>query len=317
MGFLSSLFGSDDPAPTYQSYSQPGQEDLTRLINQLLISGYQNPQTLQLPEEYLQAGGIYGQIANQPFQQFQFPLEDIRSALDAQQNQSIQDYSKYINPILARQGALDSTYAANLYSDYINRLGTGRLGTEADILTQQALQNLQARQVYDQSRLQGAGGLENVGAARGNINQFNQTFPYQYQIPAGQNQLGYLQGQQQNTYNAALSEFNRRQEQQSRIGGSLGGLFGAGAGLLLSGGNPAGAQLGYQFGDQLGSGGQQGFDLNGIDLGSLYSKFFPQQISRQSQLGSNLKRLARRDQLYPGAVQQSRQYANAFPGFFN
>ena len=235
---LSQMGGEEPTAPSFQSQIPDWAKNLPPEILQYIRQGV--GQQLQEPSEYgISSQALQNMLQYQP-SQFQFPMGDIQAALAAQQAQQFADYEKQITPILAGQGQLDSTYYANLISDYLRGQQTQRLGTTADLLTQQAQQNYNLQQWLPQFQAGVAGQLGGIGQQRQGVGQFNMTYPYQTYIPALQQMYGTgLQqaGQQYQSalvpYQQQLQNYQQSQQQQQALMQALGGLaMGAGTGAL-------------------------------------------------------------------------------------
>lgn len=231
--------GGDPPAvPTYDqslpSWAKSLPQDQIALIKQYLST------PLQQPAQYGQASDIYSKLANYQPQQFQYPMEAIQKALQAQQDQQYQQYQKQINPILASQGQLDSSYRTNLNSDFLRGQQAQSLGNTAQLLTNQASQNYDLSKWLPQLQGTAAQGLQSVGGAQNSINAYNQQLPLQGQQAFGNIfgqglQLGDREyGSAQNQYQAALDQYNQKQQAHSGMLGALGTLGGAGLGALFA-----------------------------------------------------------------------------------
>lgn len=130
---------------------------------------------LQMPSEYDTVGQGFGNLLNYQPSQFQFPMEEIQRALDAQQAMQLQQYQNQIRPVLAKQGQLDSSYYTNLLDKYLQGQQTSRLGNTANLLTQQATQNYDLSKWLPQLKTSALSGLSALGGARTGINQYNAT----------------------------------------------------------------------------------------------------------------------------------------------
>src|SRR3990167_1213821 len=237
--------GDDKPeAPAFQlpSYAQGLPEEQLALIRARIGKTAGTPQEFDIASQALQ--GLLGTQASQ----FQFPREAIQQALDAQQAQELQRYQQQVNPLLAQRGQFDSSTRENLLTDFLGYQSTARLGTTADLLTQEAQQNLQLQQFIPQFQSGIAGQLAGLGGQRSALDQFNLTLPFQTTIPG----LGnvYNQGlalgdrdiaQQNLQFQADLQDYQQKQAQQSQLFSQLGQLGAAGLTGGLSGLAPGGA----------------------------------------------------------------------------
>lgn len=214
------------------------------LVSQRLqnLLGFQ-PSITQIttPQEYGIASQALQDILGLQPEEFQFPMADIQKALEAQQAVQLEDYLKQIRPVLAQQGQLDSSYYTNLLGDYIQRQQAQTYGTTADLLTQQALQNLQLQQYFPQLRsgvagqLAGLGGqqadiqrlnaqlqyllpeyqsgilnqLQGVGGARAGIQEFNLQYPYSTYIPALAQGYNLQKALQDQSFQQALGAYGQ------------------------------------------------------------------------------------------------------------
>src|SRR3990167_1471827 len=269
---------NNPPAPPqYElpSWAQGLPEEQLQYIRQFAQSG-----GLQMPQEYgISSQALQNMLGYQP-QQFQFPMEAIQQALDAQQAQQLQQYQNQIRPVLAQQGQLDSTYYANLLDRYLQGQQTSRLGNTANLLTSQAQQNYDLSKWLPTFQSGVAGQLAGVGGQKANVNQLNLTTPFQTYIPAFQNvynqglQLGDREFGAKNTaWLQALDQYNQDQANQAAMISSLGQILGAGAGFAVGG--PGGAVLGSSLGGTASTlfGGSGG----GTDFGTALQYAYPQQ----------------------------------------
>jgi len=254
MGFFQDLFGGKSRGatvnvPQFQlpDYAEQVPQELLGLIRQGV--GAQVP----MPQEYGIASQALQNILGLQPQQFQFPMDAIQQALAAQQALQLQDYQKQIRPMLAQQGQLDSSYYTNLISDFLRNQQAQTYGTTADLLTQQALQNLQLQQYFPQLQSGVAGQLTGLGSNIAGLNLQNIQLPYQTSIPAMQGFLTNvampIAGKNLEQANLASQvELNKRQQDLaaktaanqgignfalSTLMGGLGGLsaFGGAGGL--------------------------------------------------------------------------------------
>ena len=276
---------NNPPAPPqYElpSWAQGLPEEQLKYIRQIAGQG-----GLQMPQEYgISSQALQNMLGYQP-QQFQFPMEAIQQALDAQQAQQLQQYQNQIRPVLAQQGQLDSTYYANLLDRYLQGQQTSRLGNTANLLTSQAQQNYDLSKWLPTFQSGVAGQLAGVGGQKANVNQLNLTTPFQTYIPAFANvygqglQLGDREFGAKNTaWLQALDQYNQDQANQAAGISSIGQLLGAGAGALFAaptGGLSmgAGALLGSSLGGTASTlfGGSGG----GTDFGTALNYAYPQQ----------------------------------------
>lgn len=245
-GILKCNCGKSGKAPSAPQYQMPSwaaglPEEQLALIRSQIGKQASIPGEFDIASQALQ--GLLGTQA----EQFQLPIQQIQDALAAQQGIQYQDYLKEIRPIMAAQGQLDSSGYTNRISDFLQGQQAQSYGTNADLLTQQALQNLQLQQWVPQFQSGIAGQLAGLGGQRSALDQFNLTLPFQTTIPAlgniyGQGlQFGDRNTQQANMqYQAQLQDYLQKQQQQSQMyqqlgqlgmAGLTGGLSGA-AGLL-------------------------------------------------------------------------------------
>lgn len=213
---LSQLFGGGDQetpeAPAFQ-LPQWAQGLPPEILN--LIRG-QVGQQLPVPQEFGMARQtLQDLLALQP-QQFQLPIEQIQQALAAQQALQMQQYQQQIRPALAGAGQLDSTYHANLLGQFLQGQQAQTYGTTADLLTQQALQNLQLQQYFPQMRAGVAGQLAGLGGQQAGIGQFNLQLPFQTTIPALQQMYGMGLGQAGQQFQAGLVPYQAQLQQQQQ-----------------------------------------------------------------------------------------------------
>jgi len=269
--------GGAPPPPGYElpAWAAGLPEEQLKYIRQLAGQG-----GLQMPSEYgISSQALQNMLGYQP-QQFQFPMEAIQKALDAQQSMQLQQYQDQIRPTLARQGQLDSTYYTNLLDKYLQGQQTSRLGNTANLLTQQATQNYDLSKWLPQFQTGVAGQLAGIGGQKANINQLNLTTPFSTYIPAFGNvynqglQLGDREFGAKNTqWLQALEQYNKDQANQAAMISSLGQILGAGAGFAVGG--PGGAVLGSSLGGTASTlfGGSGG----GTDFGTALQYAYPQQ----------------------------------------
>lgn len=274
------LRGDDSQPPQAPMYELPSwaaglPEEQLKYIRQFAGQG-----GLQMPSEYgISSQALQGMLGYQP-QQFQFPMEAIQQALDAQQAQQLQQYQEQIRPVLARQGQLDSSSYTNLLDRYLQGQQTSRLGNTANLLTQQAQQNFDLSKWLPQFQSGVAGQLAGVGGQKANVNQLNLTTPFQTYIPATANvygqglQLGDREFGAKNTqWLQAMKQYDQDQANQAAMISSIGQLLGAGAGFAVGG--PGGAAIGSSLG---GAGSTLfGGSGGGMDFGSALSFAYPQQ----------------------------------------
>lgn|SRR3990167_1403148 len=275
--------GKQPSAPAYQmpSWASELPEEQLALIRSQVGKQAGMPGEFDMASQALQ--GLLGYTP----EQFQFPMEQIQQALTAQQGLQQEDYLKQIRPILAQQGQLDSSYYTNLVSDFLKGQQAQTYGTTADLLTQQALKNLELQQYIPQLQLSAASGLGGIGGQRSGIEQFNLQLPFQTTIPAFGNvygqglNLGDRNTQQANMqYQADLESYKQKEAQKQQLyqqlgqlglaaatGGMSGGLGMLGAGKGFGGGALQGlmgtagqSQLMNQFmGGGMGGGGMSSF----------------------------------------------------------
>lgn len=189
--------------------------------------------TITEPSEYATVSQALQQLLGYTPEQFQYPMTDIQKALESQQTIQYQDYLNRIRPTMAQQGQLDSSYYTNLLSDYTRGQQAQTYGTTADLLTQQALQNLQLGTWLPQFKSAIAGQLQGLGGARAGIQEYNLQYPYQSYIPSLSSlygtgmQQGNLEYQSaMNQYQAALNEYTQKMAQKAAKWQSLGFLGG-------------------------------------------------------------------------------------------
>lgn len=280
--------GDDEPPmpparPTAEQVlsGSPRLSELDQMVRQYI------GKSLTMPGEWGEASDVYRELLGYTPEQFQFPISDIQKALEAQQALQFEGYQKQLRPILANQGQLDSTYYANLVSDYLKGQQAQSYGTTADLLTQQALQNLQLSQWLPQFRADIAGLLGDVGSQKLGLDQYNLMLPLQTYIPGLENLYGLASGEADRQYQNLMSRYqydlgNFQRNQQQRAGGmgAIGQIGGAALGALLAiptgglsmaaipammGGAGLGASLGGMISPLWGGSG------GGIDLGSALS----------------------------------------------
>jgi len=221
--------GGDDDEPQAAPFVLPGfAQGLPE--EQLALIRSQIGKTVAAPGEFdIASQSLQGLLGISP-DQFQFPLEAINQALDAQQAQQLQRFEENVNPLLAQRGQLDSTTRENQLGRFLSDQGTSRLGTTADLLTQQAQQNFQLAQFLPQFQSQIAGQLGGLGGQRVALDQFNFQIPQQQANALGGvfNQgidLGQRRINQSNLqFQADLQARLAQQQQQSQLFQSLGSL---------------------------------------------------------------------------------------------
>lgn len=209
------------------------------LVSQQLqnLLGFRPPITqIGMPQEYGIASQTLQDILGLQPEAFQFPMADIQKALQAQQQLQYQDYLNQVRPIMAQQGQLDSSAYTNLIGKFLQGQQAQTYGTTADLLTQQAQQNLALQQYFPQLRsgvagqLAGLGGqqadlqrlnaqlqyllpeyqsgilsqLQGIGGARSGIEQYNLQYPYSTYIPALQQGYNLQKGLQDQLFQQAL-----------------------------------------------------------------------------------------------------------------
>lgn len=292
--------------PAYQmpSYAQGLPEEQLALIRSMSGKQAAMPQEYDIASQALQ--GLLGTQADQ----FQLPIQQIQDALAAQQGIQYQDYLKEIRPVMAAQGQLDSSGYTNRISDFLQGQQAQSYGSNADLLTQQALQNLQLQQWVPQFQSGIAGQLAGLGGQKSALDQFNLQLPFQTTIPA----LGsvYGQGMQlgdknydsaMKQYQQAMQEYEQQQQQQqalyktigmvSPLGGAIyGGISGGGQGFAssLSGTVDSAKLMAQLYGASQGmpsfpSGGQ-------YDWGQQSSRYNPNWSRQSNVLGFNTMRYA-------------------------
>ncbi len=254
-GALKCTCGKSGKAPSVPAYQQPAwagglpEEQLALIRSQV---GKQAP----IPGEFDIASQALQRLLGTQAEQFQLPIQQIQDALAAQQGIQYQDYLKEIRPIMAAQGQLDSSGYTNRISDFLQGQQAQSYGSTADLLTQQAMQNLQLQQWEPQFQAGIAEQLAGLGGQRSALDQFNLTLPFQTTIPAMGNvygqglQLGDRNTQQANMqYQADLQNYMQKEQQKAQMYQQLGQLGMAGLTGGLSGG----------FGLLGGAGGMAGF----------------------------------------------------------
>lgn len=211
LAYLNSLKGGQ--------LQMPAEYDLVSQQLQSLL-GFQ-PSITQIPEpsEYGQASQYLQNYLNNP-PSFNYPMQDIMKALEAQQALQYQDYLEQIRPIAARQGQLDSSAYTNAIGKYLQGQQSTSYNRIADLLTQQALTNLGIQQTLPGV----AQGLSGIGAQRGDIQRLNAQM--QYLLP--QYQSGILsQLQNLGTAKTGINEFNLQYPYSSYIP-AMSNLYGQG-----------------------------------------------------------------------------------------
>ena len=187
-------------------------------------------QQLQMPTEYGQAGDYLSNYLNNP-PSFNYPMEDIMKALEAQQALQQQDYLNQLRPLYAQQGQLDSSAYTNAIGKYMQGQQSTSYNRIADLLTQQALTNLGIQQTLPGV----AQGLSGIGTQKAGIEQFNLNQPYQSYIPAmnilynqgmnyATNQYGSEMVPYQQEMEIQLANKAASQAQQQQLMGMLGSL---------------------------------------------------------------------------------------------
>src|SRR3990167_1601157 len=160
------------------------------LVSQQLqnLLGFQPPITqIGMPQEYGIASQTLQDILGLQPQQFQFPMEDIQRALASQQQLQYQDYLNQIRPLMAQQGQLDSSAYTNLIGKFLQGQQTQTYGTTADLLTQQAQQNLALQQYFPQLRSAVSGQLAGLGGQQADLQRLNAQL--QYSLPEFQRNI--------------------------------------------------------------------------------------------------------------------------------
>ena len=175
---LSALTRPDKPtrpnAPQFQlpAWAQQLPEEALALIRA------QGGQQLQEPKEFGMASQTLQNLLQSKPDQFQFPMANIQQALAAQQGLQFQDWQKQMRPTAAQGGYLDSTYFGNMMGDYLKGQQAQTYGTTADLLTQQAQQNLALQQWLPQFQASLAGQLGGLGGQRLGVSEYNLQQPY-------------------------------------------------------------------------------------------------------------------------------------------
>jgi len=166
---------------------------------------------------------------------FQLPIDQIQEALSAQQAIQKEQFLQELRPIVAAQGQLDSTGYTNRIADYIQGQQAQSLGSRADLLTQQSLQELSRQQQLNQFIPQFQAGIAQqragVGQQRVGLDQFNLQLPFQTTIPAlqqqyqiGLGQAGQETSQRNLQFQADREDYLNRQEQINSLISGAGGL---------------------------------------------------------------------------------------------
>lgn len=240
-GLLKCTCGKKGKAPSAPAYQIPGwasglPEEQLALIRAQVGKEAPVPGEFDIASQALQ--GLLGTQA----EQFQLPIQQIQDALSAQQGIQYQDYLDQIRPIMAAQGQLDSSSYTNRISDFLQGQQAQSYGTTADLLTQQALQNLDLQKWIPQFQSGIAGQLAGLGGQRSALDQFNLTLPFQTTIPALGNvyeqglSLGDRNTQQANMqYQSDLQSYMQKEQQKAQLYQSLGQLGMAGLTGGLSG----------------------------------------------------------------------------------
>lgn len=230
---------------------------------------------IPMPGEYGQTGEALTNLLNYSPSNFSFPMEDIQKALDAQQGLQFEQYQKQLRPVMAGQGQLDSTYYANMISDFLKNQQAQKYGTTADLLTQQATQNFDLSKWLPTFKSNVASQIQGLGGAKSNINQWNLEYPFQSYIPAQQGMYNTGLNQAQQQYASAMAQWQadeqNRQKQVSQEAAkwqTLGTLFGPATNLFspkqYQGDVLAGNFDVVKMMAGLQSGGGGGFDLSGL-----------------------------------------------------
>lgn len=230
----SQAFGGDEDAPQAPQFNlPPWAQGLPPEILELIRG--QVGQQVQEPAEFGIASQQLQQLLGIQPEQFQFPTEEINRALQAQQALQFEEFQRQIRPLAAAQGQLESTGFTNQIGQFLQGQQAQSLGINADLLTQQALQNLQTQRAIPGFQAGVAGQLAGLGGQRAGIDQFNLQLPFQTTIPAFQSLFG--QGLQQaggefqaasQQFGADFGQFQQQQQQQAALMQALGG-FGASA----------------------------------------------------------------------------------------
>lgn len=236
LSYIKSGVGRTLPEPSEYGISSQALQDLLGYMPQL--------QQLTEPAEYGRAGLGLEELLGYTPDQFQYPMNEIQQALAAQQALQMEQYQKQLRPVMAQQGQLDSTYYANMISDYLKGQQAQTYGTTADLLTNQAMQNYdlskwlpqfksgilgemgnlgqlrQGTQQYNVDlanqlatwlpgfRSGVAGQLAGIGGQRADIGQLNLNYPYQTYIPAYQQAYGTSVNEGNLQYQSAMNQYN-------------------------------------------------------------------------------------------------------------
>lgn len=223
-------FGGDEEEPTAPAFTLPEWARGLPPETLELIRGQVGAQVAEPAEYGISSQALQQMLGYQP-EQFQFPMEEIQQAMAAQQALQMEQYQKQIRPTLAGMGQLDSTYYANLLSDFMKGQQAQTYGTTADLLTQQAQQNLQTQQWLPQFQAGVAGQLGGLGGQRAGLEQFNLQLPFQTTIPALQQMYGTGLQQAGQEFQAALvpyqqqlQSYQQQQQQQAALMQGLGSL---------------------------------------------------------------------------------------------
>jgi hypothetical protein len=280
--------GGGDEAPTVPSYQLPSwAESLPPEIKQYIMQGV--GQTVSMPTEYGISSDALQKLLGYTPEQFQYPMADIQKALEAQQGLQYEQYLKQIRPTMAQQGQLDSTYYANMISDYLKNQQAQGLTNTANLLTNQATQNYNLSTWLPQFQSGVAGQLAGIGGQKAQIDQYNLQYPYQTYIPAltslygqGVNQGNAQYQSAMNQYNAAMQDWQNQQNQAGAQAGSIGSLSGMGLALALApftGGAslafiPAASSLGGTVGSMFAPSSSQSSTSQQLDLSGLTSSLY-------------------------------------------
>ncbi len=226
-------FGGDEPeAPGFNL--PPAFEGIDQEVLDLIRSRV--GQQAGVPGEFgVASQTLQGLLGISP-QQFQFPMEEIQKALQAQQSIGLQRFREQITPLAAQQGQLESTGFTNQIANFLQGQEAQGFGQTADLLTQQALRNFQLQQFLPQFQAGIAGQLGQLGGQLSDIERFNLQLPFQTTIPAFQQQQGLGLQQAQGNFQADSQRFQQQlaeQAQKAELFKGLGGLaLGAATGGL-------------------------------------------------------------------------------------
>ncbi|HDN59681.1 MAG TPA: hypothetical protein ENF20_06965 [Candidatus Marinimicrobia bacterium] len=235
--------GDDDdelpPPPTFQSQIPGWATGLPDETLRYLRQGV--GQQIPVPQEYGAASDWLQQALQYQPDKFQYPMEEIQKALQAQQAIQFQDYLKQVRPMMAQQGQLDSSAYTNLIGEYMKGQQAQQYGTTAELLTQQALQNLQTQRWLPEFQTGVAGHLAGLGQQQAALSEANIKLPYQTYIPGFQDmyRTGLYQAEQQygsamDAYNVMLENQERERQRKAGFLGSMGTMGGMALGAIAA-----------------------------------------------------------------------------------